>query len=49
MFNEEGLQSAGGCAQRIPETRKITINVAFFIGLYLHTDNENCAFEARSH
>jgi hypothetical protein len=32
MLSEDGLQSAGGCAQQIPEARNAKMIVAFFMG-----------------
>jgi hypothetical protein len=31
MFKADGLQSAGGCAQQIPEARKSNMIIVFFI------------------
>ena len=31
MFKADGLQSAGGCAQQIPDARKSNMIVVFFI------------------
>jgi hypothetical protein len=41
MFNEEGLQSAGGCAQQIPEARKSNMIVVFFIDFPLERALKN--------
>jgi hypothetical protein len=32
MLSEDGLQSAGGCAQQIPEARNVKMIAAFFMG-----------------
>jgi len=48
MFKEDGLQSAGGCAQQAVEARNAKTMAAFFIGL-LHAwvVNVNIEIEER--
>ena len=41
MFKEDGLQSAGGCAQQIPEARKSNMIVVFFIDFPLERALKN--------
>jgi hypothetical protein len=41
MFKEDGLQSAGGCAQQIPDARKSNMIVVFFIDFPLECALKN--------
>jgi hypothetical protein len=41
MLSEDGVQSAGGCAQQTPEARNAKMIAAFFMDLLLHKSSSS--------